>query len=59
VATAVKSVEVLSQKIGLIIIVLGIMHFVNLIALFKLRSKAKKEPKPAVPFNVTESNFTS
>ena len=35
-------IEMLSFKIGLIIIVLGIMHFFNLFVLFRFRSKAKK-----------------
>lgn len=35
-------IEMLSIKIGLIIIVLGAMHFFNLFILFVFRSKAKK-----------------
>ncbi len=37
-----ESIEMLSVKIGLIIIVLGLMHFFNLFTLFRFRSKAKK-----------------
>ncbi len=41
ITSAVESVEKLSQKIGVIIITLGIMHFMNLLVLFKMRSKSK------------------
>lgn len=34
-------VEVLSHKLGKIILILGAMHFLNLIVFFKLRNKAK------------------
>ncbi len=33
--------EVLSHKLGLIILILGAMHFLNLLVFFKLRSRAK------------------
>lgn len=36
-------IEMLSMKIGVIIITLGIMHFLNLLILFVMRSKAKRE----------------
>lgn len=36
-------VEMLSLKIGVIIIILGIMHFFNLLILFVMRSKARRE----------------
>jgi len=42
------SIEMLSIKIGLIVIVLGIMHFFNLFVLFVFRSKAKKEKETVV-----------
>jgi len=35
--------EVLSFKIGWIILILGAMHFFNLIVFFKLRNRAKRE----------------
>ena len=34
--------EVLSLKIGMIILILGLMHFLNLIVFFKLRKNSKK-----------------
>lgn len=43
ISTSVESIEILSEKIGLIVIILGIMHFVNLFVLFKLRKKAKRK----------------
>lgn len=36
-------VEVLSYKIGWIILILGGMHFLNLIIFFKLRNRAKRD----------------
>ena len=41
ITNAADCIETLSIKIGLIIIVLGVMHFFNLIVLFAFRSKAK------------------
>jgi len=42
-----ECIEMLSMKIGVIIITLGIMHFVNLIILFILRSKSIREKQTA------------
>ena len=39
---AQQVIEVLSQKIGWIILVLGAMHFFNLLILFNLRRKAQQ-----------------
>lgn len=41
--------ETLSIKIGLIILVLGIMHFLNLYVFFKLRRRANMENKFKAP----------
>ncbi|RKR80928.1 hypothetical protein BDD43_1066 [Mucilaginibacter gracilis] len=38
-------VEVLSYKLGWIILILGAMHFLNLIVFFKLRSRAQQQLK--------------
>lgn len=38
--TAHELVEVLSKKIGLIVLVLGGMHFMNMTVLYKLRKRA-------------------
>ena len=43
IASAQVVVEVLSYKVGWIILILGGMHFMNLIVFFKLRNRAKKE----------------
>ena len=42
ITSAAATIEMLSIKIGLIVIVLGVMHFFNLFILFMFRSKAKK-----------------
>lgn len=44
-------VEVLSYKIGCIILILGAMHFLNLIIFFKLRSRAQQHIKSETPLN--------
>jgi hypothetical protein len=36
-------VEVLSYKLGWIILILGAMHFLNLVVFFKLRNRAKRD----------------
>ena len=38
-------VEVLSFKIGWIILILGAMHFLNLIVFYKLRNRAKRDER--------------
>ena len=38
-------VEVLSYKLGWIILILGAMHFLNLFTFFKLRSRAQQQLK--------------
>lgn len=38
-------IEVLSYKIGRIILILGGMHFLNLVIFFKLRNKAQQNAK--------------
>ena len=47
ITTARVLIEVLSLKIGWIILVLGAMHFLNLFIFFRLRSKAQRTPKAA------------
>ncbi len=49
VASARDVFETLSIKIGLIILVLGIMHFLNLYVFFKLRRRATLENKFKAP----------
>ena len=45
--------EVLSEKLGVVLLVLGVMHFFNLLVLTKLRKRAQWEksvtPPPAMP----------
>jgi hypothetical protein len=40
-------IEVLSEKVGWIILVLGGMHFFNLFVLFNLRKRAHQQQQPA------------
>jgi len=40
-------IEVLSEKVGWIILVLGAMHFFNLFVLFNLRKRAHQQQQPA------------
>lgn len=47
IANAQVLIEVLSRKLGCIILILGGMHFLNLIVFFKLRNKAQ-QAKPEV-----------
>ncbi len=42
IVSIVDSIEMLSIKIGLIIIILGLMHFFNLFVLFLMRSRSKE-----------------
>lgn len=39
-------IEVLSYKIGTIILILGAMHFFNVVVFFKLRNKAQQTKAP-------------
>lgn len=39
-------VEILSYKVGWIILILGGMHFLNLFVFFKLRSRSRQHLKP-------------
>jgi hypothetical protein len=50
-ASAVESIEVLSQKLGLLLLSLGGMHFVNLIVFHRIRRRAKIAhlPPPVAP----------
>ena len=44
-------VEVLSYKIGCIILILGGMHFLNLTIFFKLRNRAQQQLKKSATIN--------
>ena len=49
--TATESVEMLSTKIGIIIITLGVMHFMNILILFRMRWKSKLSPARTLTSN--------
>ena len=60
--SATKSVEVLSEKVGLIVIILGIIHFVNIFILVIMKSKSRKAHRyesvsvETIPTVVTEAS---
>jgi hypothetical protein len=43
------ALEILSSKVGLVLVVLGIIHFGNLLAFSKMRPRAGKPLNPAAP----------
>jgi hypothetical protein len=45
---AQTAVEILSSKVGLVLVVLGVMHFFNLFVFTKLRRRATQQPQPPV-----------
>jgi len=49
--TAVNAVEVLSSKLGLLLLSLGVMHFANLLVFHRIRRRAKIAhlPPPVAP----------
>ena len=49
IANVQEVIESLSLKIGLIILILGAMHFFNLYIFFMLRKKAKQEARYKAP----------
>src|SRR5437870_11131788 len=46
---AQTGLEILSSKVGLVLVVLGIMHFFNLFVFSKLRRRAHKPAVPPLP----------
>jgi hypothetical protein len=59
-ATNAEVVEYLATKIGLVLVILGIMHFINLVALSSLRRRSLRRPEyvtaEAVPHASTDFN---
>ena len=47
--TLQEAIEFLSTKIGLVLVVLGGMHFFNMFNFDKMRRKGKALPPPAIP----------
>src|SRR5882757_7411758 len=43
------ALEILSTKVGLVLVVLGIMHFINLATFSKMRRRATPRPMGSVP----------
>jgi hypothetical protein len=49
-------IEALSNKIGLVLIVLGVMHFLNLYLFTKFRNKAlRMNTPPVLPNGIVEN----
>jgi len=59
ISTARGAIELVSDKIGLILVVLGIMHFLNIYIFNRLRKRAEADSRPPFPadarIRVTES----
>src|SRR5882672_2966358 len=43
------ALEILSSKVGFVLVVLGIMHFVNLVTFSKMRRRATHKTPPPLP----------
>ena len=48
-----ESIELMSNKIGVVLVVLGVMHFSNLYIFNQLRKRSRLEPPPRVPGQAT------
>jgi hypothetical protein len=46
---AQTGLEILSSKVGLVLVVLGIMHFFNLFVFSNMRRRARKPTAPPIP----------
>src|SRR5215467_3635072 len=49
-ATAQEALETLSTKIGLVLLVLGAMHFFNLFVFSRMRKRALHKVPPVIPY---------
>ncbi len=49
VATARAAIELVCDKLGVVLIVLGVMHFLNLFIFNRLRQRGQSEPFPTRP----------
>lgn len=47
--TAIEVIEHLSKSVGVVVVVLGIMHFINLLVLNSLRTSAQGKVPPTLP----------
>ena len=50
-----QSIELLSDKLGLVLLVLGVMHFFNLYVFSRVRKRAQEDPPPFPPDAVLTS----
>lgn len=44
-----QAIEVVSDKIGIVLLVLGVMHFFNLFVFSRLRKRSGPDPSPRLP----------
>ena len=51
VATARSAIELVCDKLGLVLIVLGVMHFINLYVFNRLRRRGEADLRPPLPPN--------
>ena len=49
VATARQAIELVSDKLGLVLVVLGVMHFLNLYIFSQFRRRGRAEFRPPIP----------
>ena len=50
------AMEILSAKIGRVLLILGVMHFFNLYVFARMRNRAMQpQPPPLIPKNIMES----
>ncbi|HKQ52786.1 MAG TPA: hypothetical protein VJT74_10480 [Pyrinomonadaceae bacterium] len=47
--TTAEGIEALSWKVGLVLVVLGVMHFFNLLAFSQIRNRSHARPIPPPP----------
>ena len=57
VVTARSAIELLSDKIGLVMVVLGAMHFLNLYIFNRLRKRAEADLRPPFPADARIPNM--
>lgn len=59
--TAVKAIETLSVKVGMVLLVLGGMHFLNLLIFSRMRRRARLRfsPPPVAPDEYTQCGTTA
>ena len=57
--TTVEAIEYVSSKVGVVLLVLGGMHFFNMYNFSKIRSKGRKGNSPKTPSDVSVTGETA